>query len=105
MGTVSRVAGIFAYGVVVVAFRDNYVFDLAPSSSDSDGIVEIRRLPDALQSLLVRNICNGGNISSLFFGLTTVLCRDGFDLGISSWRSDRNVYIRMFSDDPGVLHA
>jgi len=105
MGTVSRIAGIFAYGVVVIAFWDNHVFDLAPSSSDSDSIVEIRRLPDALQFLLVRNICNSGNIPSLFFGLTTVLCRDGFDLGISSWRSDGNVYIRMFSDDPGVLHA
>jgi hypothetical protein len=40
MGTVSRFAGIFAYRVVVVAFWDNHVFDLAPSSSNSDGIVE-----------------------------------------------------------------
>jgi hypothetical protein len=54
---------------------------LAPSSSDSHGIVEIRRLPDALQFLLVRNIRNSGNIPSLFFSLTTVLCRDGLIWG------------------------
>jgi hypothetical protein len=58
MGTVSRIAGIFAYGVVVVAFWDNHVFDLA---STRTAILHTISKGNALWFLV------GGDLSSFLY--------------------------------------